>query len=109
MIQDSFNEIGMEGELEITNTNKIMVKNDSQLEVNELNLTIKLDKFISNCKYKFGSYVDDKRFETLKKELEEIWKLKFMSDITEEIKDYINSQIDYPNEDGYYVKLQLLK
>lgn len=109
MIQDSFNEIGMEGELEITNTNKIMVKNDSQLEVNELNLTIRLDNFISNCKYKFGSYVDDKRFDTLKKELEEIWELKFMKDVTEEIKNYINTQIDYPNEDGYYVKLQLLK
>jgi hypothetical protein len=75
----------------------------------QLNTTIRLDKFISNCKYKFGSYIDDKRFDTLKKELEEIWELKFMRDVTEEIKNYINTQIDYPNEDGYYVKLQLLK
>lgn len=73
------------------------------------NKTITLDKFISNCKYKFGSYVADKRFDTLKKDLELIWELKSMTDVTEEIKKYINSQIDYPNEDGYYVKLQLLK
>lgn len=71
--------------------------------------TISVERFIYNCKYKFGSYVDDKRFDTLKKELEEIWELKFMKDVTEEIKNYINTQIDYPNEDGYYVKLQLLK
>ncbi|MEN9908924.1 MAG: hypothetical protein RLZZ540_2073 [Bacteroidota bacterium] len=71
--------------------------------------TISVERFIYNCKYKFGSYVADKRFETLKKDLEEIWNLKLMSDVTEEIKKYINSQIDYPNEDGYYVKLQLLK
>jgi hypothetical protein len=71
--------------------------------------TISLEKFIYNCKYKFGSYVADIRFDTLKKDLEEIWELKAMSDVTEEIKNYINMQIDYLHEDGYYVKLQLLK
>lgn len=74
-----------------------------------LNTSMRLDKFISNCKYKFGSYVEDRRFDNLKEELEQIWKLEFITDVTEEIKNYINSQIDYPNEDGYFVKLQLLK
>lgn len=74
-----------------------------------VNSTISLEKFIYNCKYKFGSYVADRRFNTLKKDLEEIWNLKFMTDVTEEIRNYINMQIDYLHEDGYYVKLQLLK
>lgn len=74
-----------------------------------VNSTISVEKFIYNCKYKFGSYVADKRFDTLKKDLEEIWNLKFMNEVTEEIRSYINSQIDYSNEDGSYIKLQLLK
>ena len=74
-----------------------------------VNSTISVERFIHNCKYKFGSYVADKRFDTLKKDLEEIWNLKFMNDVTEEIRNYINSQIDYSNEDGSYIKLQLLK
>lgn len=74
-----------------------------------VNSTISVERFIYNCKYKFGSYVADRRFDTLKKDLEEIWNLKFMSDVTEEIRNYINMQIDYLHEDGHYVKLQLLK
>ncbi|MBF4466238.1 hypothetical protein [Flavobacterium sp. LC2016-12] len=74
-----------------------------------VNSTISVERFIYNCKYKFGSYVADRRFDTLKKDLEEIWNLKFMSDVTEEIRSFINSQIDYSNEDGSYIKLQLLK
>lgn len=74
-----------------------------------VNSTISVERFIYNCKYKFGSYVADKRFDTLKKDLEEIWNLKFMNEVTEEIRNYINMQIDYLHEDGYYVKLQLLK
>lgn len=74
-----------------------------------VNSTISVERFIYNCKYKFGSYVADKRFDTLKKDLEEIWNLKFMNEVTEEIRNYINSQIDYSNENGSYIKLQLLK
>jgi hypothetical protein len=74
------------------------------------NSTISLEKFISNCQYQFGSYVADTRFDNLKKKgLEEIWELKHMSDVTDEIKNYINMQIDYPHADGYYIKSQLLK
>ena len=70
---------------------------------------ISVEKFIHNCKYKFGSYVADYRFDNLKIDLEEIWNIKFMSQVTEEIKKFINTQIDYQNNDGYYVKLRLLK
>ncbi len=90
----------------LTPNHKEPIKEDVPTLVNS---TISVERFIYNCKYKFGSYVADKKFDTLKKDLEEIWNLKFMSDVTEEIKNYINSQIDYPNNDGYYVKLQLLK
>jgi hypothetical protein len=90
----------------LTPNHKEPIKEDVPTVVNS---TISVERFIYNCKYKFGSYVADKRFDTLKKDLEEIWNLKFMSDVNEEIRNYINMQIDYLHEDGYYVKLQLLK
>lgn len=70
--------------------------------------SITINKFITNCKYKFGSYVDDYRFDRLRDDINDIWGIEYISEITEEIKNYINRQIDYPNQDGDYVMLQLL-
>lgn len=90
-----------------------VAKIDSEVTIDQKdelkNTSITLEKFISNCKCKFGSYIDDYRFDALKKDIEYIWELKLMKDVTEEIKNYINTQIDYPNENGYYVKLRLLQ
>lgn len=98
-------------EPEAMTKNELKLKTEStpnQIEVLQEN-SITLERFISNCKYKFGSYIEDYRFDRLKKDIEYIWELKLMKDVTDEIKNYINSQIDYQNKDGYYVKLCLFK
>lgn len=99
---------------DLSHDNNEMIVEDYQEEIIQPEASIvpenrlSIDGFIKNCKYKYGSYIPDDKFDKIGNEIKEFG-FNFVDEMSEEAVRYFNGQIDYKGDDGNYRKLNILK